>query len=414
MPEETWASFKLTPDDVLFFRDGRPSRMGVDHHIPSVFPPFPSTLYGAIRARRLVDQGVDLREVGQSIIEGLDFEVQKELGQWGGFGELRLRGPWLVRRLTKGGSYVDEILMPAPSDLALVLDEKPQSDDNEPPTILQVLRYRICEAGEGRIWSHPLSLMTPCVRNGAGWQRWDGITKGRKPGSVRPWYITSEGLKAWVVGGLPEPDDLVHSSELWLAESRVGVGLESGSRRHREGRLYTFGYVRLRQGVSIGFEVSNSGLRAGGVLRLGGDGKTVLLEEGPPLKLQQATMTGRKLVLCFLTPTISSMGAYPPYAVAGSDPMEVMLGDEMRCDLVAGCVLGTRACGGWDRSRGKGGEPKPLRPAIPEGTAFVLRSDTPESAGRVAKAVRGRCLAGPGEEELEQQGYGLSVVGSYE
>lgn len=60
-----WRFFRLDPDDVLFFRDGRPSTLGEDHYLRSLFPFHPSTLYGALRTRRLLDFGVDLHELAR-------------------------------------------------------------------------------------------------------------------------------------------------------------------------------------------------------------------------------------------------------------------------------------------------------------------------------------------------------------
>ena len=54
---EDWKSFRLVPDDVLFFRDGKPNTRGSDHYLRSLFPPNPSTLYGALRTRRLTGSG---------------------------------------------------------------------------------------------------------------------------------------------------------------------------------------------------------------------------------------------------------------------------------------------------------------------------------------------------------------------
>ena len=54
-------AFEMVPDDVLFFRDGKPSSLGSDHYLRSLFPPFQSTLYVALRNSRLVEAEVDLR-----------------------------------------------------------------------------------------------------------------------------------------------------------------------------------------------------------------------------------------------------------------------------------------------------------------------------------------------------------------
>ena len=41
---------KLEPIDTLFFRDGKPFSMGEQSSAHGIFPPYPSTLFGAIRA----------------------------------------------------------------------------------------------------------------------------------------------------------------------------------------------------------------------------------------------------------------------------------------------------------------------------------------------------------------------------
>src|SRR5947207_7513440 len=110
------ASFRIQPHDVLFFRDGKPSSLGEDHFHRSIFPPHSATLYGAIRTRRLIDEGVDLSRLKPSTWNELVHEdLQAEIGTPQALGTFSLRGPWLTRRETFDGA--DEVLLPAPSDL---------------------------------------------------------------------------------------------------------------------------------------------------------------------------------------------------------------------------------------------------------------------------------------------------------
>ncbi|MEN3047138.1 MAG: type III-B CRISPR module-associated Cmr3 family protein, partial [Candidatus Hydrothermales bacterium] len=44
---EIW--IKLIPNDTLFFRTGRPFTMGSENWSDVIFPPYPSTIYGALR-----------------------------------------------------------------------------------------------------------------------------------------------------------------------------------------------------------------------------------------------------------------------------------------------------------------------------------------------------------------------------
>src|SRR5438552_10316090 len=157
-----WTPLQVFPDDVLFFRDGKPNTQGDDHYLRSLFPPYPSTLYGALRTQRLIDFGVDLTGLDEARWKMLNAELRRELGEWAGFGSLWLRGPWLIWR--------KQVLMPAPADLGLLLNERTKPRKSEPEAAFQAIRT-ICrfrfETASGRVekereaerfWSHPLTL----------------------------------------------------------------------------------------------------------------------------------------------------------------------------------------------------------------------------------------------------------------
>jgi len=40
---------KITPLDIVFFRDGKPFSWGEETWAGGIFPPYPSTIYGALR-----------------------------------------------------------------------------------------------------------------------------------------------------------------------------------------------------------------------------------------------------------------------------------------------------------------------------------------------------------------------------
>jgi len=49
--------YKITPNDTLFFRGGMPFTMGAESWTEIIFPPNPSTLYGAIRTWLIFAKG---------------------------------------------------------------------------------------------------------------------------------------------------------------------------------------------------------------------------------------------------------------------------------------------------------------------------------------------------------------------
>jgi len=388
---EAWRGFRLLPDDVLFFRDGRPATRGDDHYLPSIFPPHPSTLYGAIRTRRLLDEGVDLGALGpdrKAAWKALPDALREELGEWGGFGCLELRGPWLVR-----GER--EVLVPAPGDLGVELAPpggKARTGEPRPPRVQRVGRF--LQTGDEGLGagghSHRLGLLRPFEWKGGSWQEWDPLAL--PPRLAREWYLTPGGFERWAGGGAPEPGDFVHRSELWVAEPRVGVAIEDDDRTAREGHLFTFGFVRLREHVTLGFEARHTALQAGRRVRLGGEGRTCWIEDGPPLPMSGAAAAAA-LRLVTVTPLLSAAGAGLPGVPA---------------KLRAASVSGHLHLGGWDLARGG---PKPLRRAVPAGAVYLVESSDatqPLDPG----ALHGTPHSDFPEEHLAAQGFGLILAGA--
>lgn len=386
--------FRFVPDDVLFFRDGRPSTRGDDHHLRSLFPPHPSTLYGALRTRRLRDAGIepaDLRRQGESLWQTLEAGLRDELGEWGGFGSLELRGPWLVR--------CNEVLLPLPADVAVVAEtarKRDVRDDLEPalPRVTRVARF--LQAGSapepaGR-HSHELGLLFPYEHHADGWRPWSGDSEPRHSSG---WYLNGDGLDAWADGRAPEPDHLVHQDALWVEEPRVGIGLESDDRKAKDGLLYTFGFIRLRPGVAIGFDVAGSALVPGRRVSLGGEGRTGWLENGPALPVAPAGQASA-LRIAFATPTFSHAGAAMP---AGGTTADLDL------SIRAACVPGYSLVGGWDIAKAA---PKPLRRALAAGSVLALTS----AGGPLPLSTfHGSNLSDYADEHLALQGFGLVLAG---
>lgn len=387
MGQQDWTPYRLVPHDVLYFGDGRPSVMGEDHYLRSVFPPFPSTLYGAIRTRRLHDAGVDLvADVDADAWRCLPEDLRKEIGEFSGFGTLELRGPWLEQRGVP--------VFPAPADLGLVLRE----DDPTRCTIREVVRYRIPDhppAGV-RNWSHPLELLVPCTRQGDAWV---ALTRDATLESAGEWYLTTAGMQAWAAGGIPDQAAFVPKSDLWLDEVRTGLGLQKDARLAQEHQIYTYGFIRLREDVTLGFEARGTGLEAGGALRLGGDARTVDLVPGRPLALPPLPAGSGNRTLYFATPSLSEAGAYPPAMDVGTR-QGTWGGATMT--VLAAALRGSVPCGGYDvRLRRQ----KPLRRAIPAGTVYICDG--------VLDSLHGANVCGYANESLAGQGYGLTFVGSY-
>jgi len=409
----TWRGLVLDPHDPLFFRDGKPSTIGADHYLRSVFPPFPSTVYGAIRARRLMDHAVPLDRLDRSRWESLPETLRAELGEWGGLGTLHLRGPWLVRRdRDAAGGW--QVLLPAPHDLGVILEpgaDREKDDPDQEPVVREGVRFLPVrpEGPEGG-WSHPLALMVPHRRSSSGWQELPAGTGEDAPAPAVRWMLTAAGFEQWAAGGCPDPKQLVGTAGLWRDEVRTGVGLETQARSSRQGQLYTFGLIRLAHDVALGLELrgGSGGLEPGSLVHLGGERRVAELGTGPALPVPGLDPGGEApswVVVSMATPCLSPAGAFPP-GFAPDRLQAAVCGVELR--LVGAVVLGSVPVGGWDLARGR---PKPMRRAIPAGSTFYFEVVGPDGARDAARQVHGRCLATGPDMALAQQGFGLALAG---
>lgn len=369
MTASGWQGYRLVPEDVWFFRDGRPSIAGADHYLRSIFPPFPSTVYGLVRTQRLVEEGVDLTALSKSAWPSLPEALRKQIGEWGETGTLRLRGPWLMRG--------DEILLPAPLDLRLRID-RGKNRASVVHEVVRLLPYTDDRASHN--WSHPLAPMEPYVLGNGGWAHWKTPPREKDPESSAGWFITLDGLKEWLSGGVPRPDQVVSNRELWIDELRTGVGLDSSRRRHEEHQLYTFGFVRLQKNVSLGFELSGGELQCRQYARFGGENRAAAIREGPLLSAELEKFASKPVAVCTLflaTPAIFPEGALPAE-------------HHVQSAVVPAPVL----AGGWDLARHG---PKPLRRAVPAGSVYWLDSEVPSMLASWS--------------EKSQEGFGLMLVG---
>jgi CRISPR-associated protein Cmr3 len=353
----TWRGYRLVPEDVLFFRDGKPSSIGDDHYLRSIFPPYPSTLYGLVRTQRLLEEGCDLSAVSQAWWMSLSADLRGQIGEWNGHGSLRLRGPWLVQESRSGASQdaAYAILLPAPDDLRVFT--APAEVPSGSPKVTKAVRLLTEPARDGRAWSHNLAAMARWTCDNGEWHPYDDEADPEPP---HGWFLTMRGVESWIAGLVPAAEDFVDSSTLWSVETRTGVGLQKTQRMSMDRMLYTFGFIRLNRGISIGFELTGGSLQPDRHVRLGGENRLALLQDGPSLTSKLESLgEGEKDdgVFALITPGIYGN---PDLSDNGSLP---------DAQVSAAVVSETVRVGGWDLARHG---PKKLWRAVPAGSVFYI------------------------------------------
>jgi CRISPR-associated protein Cmr3 len=338
----------LTPIDTLFFRDSTPFDQGASPQdgVPSVFPPHPSTVSGAIRAALAREHGWNGRDPWDAVLVAA-------LGDGPDVGPLRVTGPMVLRG--------EVPVFPLPRHVIVSRD-----------TAASAWRATGWIAPGPRVESDLGRVQLPVPRPATGEVTMAGAPGDKASRGPRPW-VTIGGLHQILDGRLPVPEELLDPAKLWTEESRVGIQRASGSRTVERGMLYSTRHVRLRPGVRIGVEIN--GLpdhwpllvdeRRGypRAIALGGESRLATVEAwGGVARSKRVSDEARvadRMTLVALTPLRLARGA-----IVGRAP--VAPGLRVAC----ACADRPLRIGGWD-SRQR--EPLPLTNAVAPGTTLFCK-----------------------------------------
>lgn len=340
----------IEPLDVLFLRGnklfGDPGSYG-----ECLIPPWPSVAAGAIRSRMLVDDAVDLAAFGRSQIE------HPTLGTPAKPGSFTLAGCYMARR--QDGKM--QILLPPPADLVI---SKARSGALEVKRLSpQVISLQS---------SFPLAML-PLLAQGA---------ERSKPESG--YWLTQEGWEAYLQGQVPAVEQLVHSSNLWSFDVRVGIGMSAATRSVEEGKLFSAQAVAMQPGVGFVAGVSGAQTPKDGLLRLGGDGRAATIEQADinlPQPDYQAIASARRCRVVLTSPGLFPEG----WKLPGTDAdNRVALSGGIKARLVSAAVPRAETLSGWDLAKSR---PKPAQRVAPTGSVYWLdeMQATPEALGKLVE-----------------------------
>lgn len=361
-------TYRLTPLDTLFFRDGRPFNLGETGQleVKGIFPPSPTTVVGAMRAALARGKGWN----GHS---DWPADLKQVLGDGDNLGSLRFCGLYLLL----GGAP----LFPAP----LFLLGKQPKGKGERWRDRDFLRLRpidtLLETDLGKV-----QLPVPV-----------GKTDGHK--ALERCWLTRAGMEAVLEGGKPGSNEVFWHSDLWKTEPRVGIKRDPGSRTTKEDALYNIQHVRLREGVSVA--VSIEGLDDDWTPQspalLGGEGRMVWVTHGEDVLLPAASrLTGDpvRYTVTLITPArFTDDGWRQPGGKLGTLPGKI----------VSACVGKPVLIGGWD-SRARA--PLSLRPYLPAGSTWFIEASASDE--RQILEMHGKHIG-----EKTAWGYGQILIGTW-
>jgi CRISPR-associated protein Cmr3 len=380
---------RLDPLDVLFFRDGRPfdAAARVTAGLPN-----PQTLAGALRNALLARTGTfrarafarqrqsraaadDPTAAGQQLHEDL-----RRCGAPDEITGMHFRGPWLAVVLK--GSETIEPLLSQPVTLVPGREGgwlRAEPLDRPPPG-----------------WTHPDGLL-PLWRTGLA----DTKTGGG--------LITLAGIRQFLAGGVPDPQEAFRNGDLYDFENRIGIRVDMHTLTSAEGEICGIRLLALRSRVERdaarlaqdryrGAEVCLYAEALGATetwaaalfdepVPFGGEGRHVCVRRVRPCEWPEPDAGRERAVWLLASPTFfGGTGRLPRVP----EPAK----------LRAAASAAGMAVSGWDVARNG---PRPTRFAVPAGAVYFVKGTfvPPDHSLAEGEAVRA-------------EGWGFALQGVWE
>lgn len=399
----------LEPEDVWFFRDGKPFNAGENFNATGDFPPTPSTVSGALRTylmehafRRFSNKSFKDYFNGDPALSSLR-------DQWGdedNLGELRIAGP-IVCTYGKDSKQVQPIF-PLPADVIGKNVLRPMNNG------VQIGNCKEIAYG-GLSQNFPFSKFTDINEpdpNG------DGEFSD---------YISEDAIIKYLCGASKLTRDYPKDLRLTAEETRVGIAISGDSNTTRHGMFYTVTLhrpVRTESyvtGLLIHLETPLNQPVPAGYLSLGGECRSAYLntlgEYAPSINSEK---TRSEIVdaiksdegrfrLYLATPGIFGLGIVPRL-------LKDNIFDGLEFEFLSASCSKPIHISGWDmRNR----TPRPTRRAVPPGAVYLCRLKEP-SAENICKLMDTFHLKATLQQSEDttlanywQQGYGLTLVGAW-
>ncbi len=331
--------------DTLMFRDGRPFNQndaGASEAV-SVFPPYPPTIVGAVRAALWRQAGEWNKDWG----DGTNWQKND-------LGKLAFDAPILL----KDG----EPVFPVPLH---ILEGKIEENGKEKDrTVLKPVSQYECDLGKVKL---------PIPQNSELF--------GLK--TIEDRWVKMSGMEKILNGGVPAKNDLIKRNELWKIEPRVGIGIDPKTRGVKDTQLYMASHVRMRDNVSLHVSLKNCDIKLEKSLSpLAGEHRMAEIfvkDEAVKMPDNVTNFEDEKWCMIALSPVV---------------PCECGTIGKFNNNIISACLGKAQSIGGWD-SQSK--TPIPLRRCIPAGSVWFMKGNLdniPASIGQATEWGFGQVLIG--------------------
>ena len=360
--------YKIEPLDTLFFRDGRPFSMGAETWANSIFPPYPSTVYGAIRTWLIFEKG-GLKEFKES-------KYKEELGTPTEKGSLRIKGPFI--------SLDEKLYFPVPNDFL----KKKHGDKSEKNNLFYLDWIKKPKLF---ISEYPLEYVL--------------INKKDFLLDQSDGFINIDSFKDYLLNN-EKYLQFREKTEICMVEKKTGIKRSRETLSAEEEHLYRIPMIRLEKEASFFVDINGlSSYPQSGIVQLGADWKMVKIEKiekdfGDELKKLDFQLNNRVFKIYFATPAIFKKGWLPEWI--GENLEGKYNGIPLK---LISCSLGKSILiGGWDLTYKK---PKKMYRGVSAGSVYYFQVLDETPVEKIKESFHLKNISDINPEE----GFGLSLIG---
>ena len=376
----------LQPNDTFFFRDGRPFTKGEQSEGHSIFPPLPSTVLGALRSAYIAEFGdLPLFDSGG---------MRNTIGTPESLCDaIQLRGVFLV---SNRDNQLD-MFFPVPLDL-------------------------VYKKSEERTRHTPLHELTPTSKN---------FTSNDVSNTILAWS-NSESIDSDADGLLDMVDieqylekapinlQLISRTTFIEPETKIGIARSGDTLSSEDHMLYRMNMSRFKNndgsyGFVADYECNKSLPKAGGLLKLGGEGKSFVYRDidldvdslSSHLDTVRVSIKSTGIFkLYFATPTIFKNGWLPLWLASDNLSGEYPLEDKppISLRLITAAVGKPITVGGWSMAKGQA---KPTYRAVPAGSVYYFELIDRSRIDDLIDAFHYQNIS----DERSEEGFGLALIG---
>lgn len=378
----------IFPDDVLFFRDGRPFDAGGDFISGLSFPPNTSTFYGALRTLILSNYENDF-----SKLDSTSKEWKTEIGEIESSDINKSFGTFAINDFGLIENYLGiyNRYFPVPADILKVKDEDK------------------CIVVEPEFKKSNKFQINNTIDN------FELITFKDKSNNLEPlnkYLISGDALKSYLHKNDLKFDEynFINFGKIFESENRTGIKINKKTGTADEGFIYSSEFARMNDNFGFYLEVESELLKSAKVktIKLGGESKTANLEiidKELYKPVSNSSGDNKYFKMILLTPAIFDSGWIPDF-LNGEQKFK---NGTFEIKLESGILNRYIGIGGWDLYHKTS---KPLRRAVPAGSVYYFHIEDGNLKDVYNyfnyKSVH---LLTPIKQYLAKQGFGITYIG---